>query len=82
MCDFPSQDAAGSVKLWEVTRGIVIEDYGKVALVILICYIFSTKIDRIAENSNQCFMGTLKRREKETLDGRHMEDMKFLCETK
>ena len=35
MCDLPSQDAAGSVKLWEVTRGIVIEDYGKVALVIL-----------------------------------------------
>lgn len=36
--DFLLQDAAGSVKLWEVTRGVVIEDYGKVALVILICY--------------------------------------------
>nr|ADN33906.1 nucleotide binding protein [Cucumis melo subsp. melo] len=26
-----TKDAAGSVKLWEVTRGIVIEDYGKVS---------------------------------------------------
>jgi len=24
------KDTAGSVKLWEITRGIVIEDYGKV----------------------------------------------------
>lgn len=26
-----TKDAAGSVKLWEITRGIVVEDYGKVA---------------------------------------------------
>ncbi|XXG54226.1 hypothetical protein AAC387_Pa03g2167 [Persea americana] len=26
-----TKDAAGSVKLWEITRGIVIEDYGKVS---------------------------------------------------
>jgi hypothetical protein len=24
------QDTAGSVKLWEITRGAVIEDFGKV----------------------------------------------------
>ncbi|XP_058077048.1 uncharacterized protein LOC131225526 [Magnolia sinica] len=26
-----TKDAAGSVKLWEITRGIVVEDYGKVS---------------------------------------------------
>lgn len=26
-----TKDAAGSVKLWEITRGVVIEDYGKVS---------------------------------------------------
>lgn len=25
------QDTTGSVKLWEITRGVVVEDYGKVA---------------------------------------------------
>lgn len=50
--EFPSQDAAGSVKIWEVTRGVVIEDYGEVALVILKRYIILAKIDRIADNTN------------------------------
>jgi|APAra0007618407_1042631.scaffolds.fasta_scaffold11453_2 WD repeat-containing protein 48 len=27
---FLLQDAAGSVKLWDITRGVVVEDYGKV----------------------------------------------------
>lgn len=25
-----SQDSSGSVKLWEITRGIVVENYGEV----------------------------------------------------
>lgn len=58
-CDFLLQDAAGSVKLWEVTRGIVIEDYGKVALVILIRIIDFAKIDWIGNNTNQCLMGSM-----------------------
>ncbi|KAH9688384.1 WD REPEATS REGION domain-containing protein [Citrus sinensis] len=27
-----TKDAAGSVKLWEITRGVVVEDYGKVSI--------------------------------------------------
>lgn len=30
------QDTTGSVKLWEITRGAVIEDFGKV----IVCYQF------------------------------------------
>lgn len=29
---FLLQDAAGSVKLWDITRGVVVEDYGKVSM--------------------------------------------------
>ncbi|KAJ4845770.1 hypothetical protein Tsubulata_013108 [Turnera subulata] len=32
-----TKDTADSVKLWEVTKGIVIEDYGKVAFTFLSC---------------------------------------------
>jgi len=30
------QDNAGSVKLWEVTKGVVVEDYGKVATILIL----------------------------------------------
>lgn len=38
------QDTAGSVKLWEITRGTVIEDFGKVyicTLIISIAYLYT-----------------------------------------
>lgn len=33
---FHWQDTAGSVKLWEITKGIVVADYGKVTLVLFL----------------------------------------------
>ena len=33
------KDTAGSVKLWEITRGIVIEDYGKVTPLFLFPFV-------------------------------------------
>jgi hypothetical protein len=44
------QDTTGSVKLWEITRGAVIEDFGKVLVSLQFLGCFFLYIFRIVKN--------------------------------
>lgn len=61
------QDAADSVKLWNITKGVVVEDYGKVSLELLGFFFFEFLILLYVHPEIICFYVCryhLKRRKK------------------